>query len=159
MILFLDFDGVLHPDPSGNREKFCCAPLLWKILRACPHVEVVFSTSWREVHEFDLLVEFVTFGGGEDLANRFIGSIPIHPESKTVALFGERDYTRENECLAWLREHREGTSWLALDDMPHHFRDLDANENLYHVDMRKGLTDVDATAIIGRIQSELADQT
>ncbi len=159
MILFLDFDGVLHPDPSDNREKFCRAPLLWKILRACPQVEVVFSTSWREVHEFDLLVEFVTFGGGEDLAHRFIGSNPIHPEPKSETVIVERDHTRENECLAWLREHREGTGWLALDDMPHHFRDLDANRNLYRVDMRNGLTEVDVNAVIGRIQSELAHKT
>jgi hypothetical protein len=74
-ILFLDFDGVLHPIQRSEPD-FCRLELLWKILRACPDVEVVFSTSWRKIYSPDEIIEFVTFGGGEDMAHRFIGSTP-----------------------------------------------------------------------------------
>ena len=46
MILFLDFDGVLHPN-SDDSEHFSCAPLLWELLRRHPDVRVVLSTGWR----------------------------------------------------------------------------------------------------------------
>ena len=35
MILFLDFDGVLHPLMRRGLD-FCRLPLLWEILRAAP---------------------------------------------------------------------------------------------------------------------------
>lgn len=48
MFLFLDFDGVLHPETNAAVE-FCSAPLFWRVLREAPAIEVVFSTSWREL--------------------------------------------------------------------------------------------------------------
>lgn len=78
MILFLDFDGVLHPEAAlSTRVDFQHLPLLWRILREVPEVEVVFATSWRNSHSLDELVFIVTRGGGEDLAHRFIGMNPI----------------------------------------------------------------------------------
>ena len=47
----------------------------WQILRAV-EADVVFTTSWRDDYPFDQLVAFVTAGGGEDLAHRFIGMVP-----------------------------------------------------------------------------------
>ena len=43
-ILFLDFDGVLHP---GNRGTFERAPMLEMWLLKHPEVDVVISSSWR----------------------------------------------------------------------------------------------------------------
>jgi len=109
MILFLDLDGVTHP-VMRHEPDFCRVPLLWKILLACPNVSVVFSTSWREIYRHDELVEFVTRGGGEDLAHRFIGQTPrLHARS---------DYDpRLLECLRWLEINGHAdSSWLALDD-------------------------------------------
>jgi len=42
MILFLDFDGVLHPELDGAPDDFVCRRHLWKILRTCLDVNVVF---------------------------------------------------------------------------------------------------------------------
>ena len=58
-MLFLDFDGVLHPEdvhrragnspyigsPSGH-VLFEHAPLLAAVLRPCPDIRIVLSTSW-----------------------------------------------------------------------------------------------------------------
>lgn len=35
MILFLDFDGVLHPEITGAPDDFVCRQHLWKVLRTC----------------------------------------------------------------------------------------------------------------------------
>jgi histidinol phosphatase-like enzyme len=48
MILFLDFDGVLHEDPCFDEARlFECAPGLAQALEPFPEVRIVLSTSWR----------------------------------------------------------------------------------------------------------------
>ena len=140
MILFLDFDGVLHPSPAAG-EVFCCVHRVWTILRARPFLEVVFSTSWREAYDPEAMLNFSTANGGEDLLDRFVGSNPI--------LSNEPAYQREAECLAWL--HGNGMHdrpWLALDDDPLQFND---EHRLYLVDRRTGLTLADVPRILARI--------
>jgi len=142
MILFLDFDGVLHPE-LHDVEVFCRVELLWKILRACPEVEVVFSTSWRELHSFNEMLDFVTCNGGEDLASRFLGITPVLPHS-------EDSHHRETECLTWLRDNKqENCPWLALDDTDFWF----VGPNLYLVNHETGLTEGDAEAIVERLRN------
>lgn len=147
MILFLDFDGVLHPECADTDQLFSCTGQLWKILRACPDVQVVFSTSWREIHRPEELLDFATYGGGEDLAHRFVGvvsSIVREPEANISG----RVYKREAECLAWLRNNGgQDQPWLALDDVDFWFE----GPNLYLVNHLTGLTDADVLAIIGRM--------
>ena len=53
MTLFLDFDGVLHPDPSANQFKFCQRNLIESILREFPQVDIVLSTNWRLRYPMD----------------------------------------------------------------------------------------------------------
>jgi len=78
MILFLDFDGVLHPETVlSTRVEFQHLPLLWRILCTVPEVEVVFATSWRNSRSLVELIAIVTRGGGEELAHRFIGVNPV----------------------------------------------------------------------------------
>jgi hypothetical protein len=143
MILFLDFDGVLHP-VGGKAEMFCQLPLLWHLLRACPEVQVVFSTSWRETYRFDYLVDFATSNGGEDLVNRFISSTPV-PE-----LSEDDPFDRLSECVAWLQENGHTTSpWLAIDDHEAWFQ---GSPNLYLTDKATGLQDSDIEEIIRLIR-------
>ena len=52
MILFLDFDGVLHPEGEDHilngGADFCFLPRLETLLREFPFVKIVISSSWRE---------------------------------------------------------------------------------------------------------------
>lgn len=110
--MFLDFDGVLHPHPTGTRNDvpvFCRVELLWQILEACPEVRVVFSTSWRDSYGFDYLVDFVTHGGGEHFADRFVG---VTPNLESVGCYARRDL----EIQGWLDAANYSGGWLALDD-------------------------------------------
>lgn len=102
--LFLDFDGVLHPDRASVDLYFCRLALLEPWLRQRPTIDVVISSSWREVHPLDELREFFS----EDLRPRVISSTPvIHHEN------GER----EAEILCWLDNNGgTGRPWAALDD-------------------------------------------
>lgn len=54
-ILFLDFDGVLHPFfpapdlPDAENAYFAYWPRLQGVLDDHPHVELVVSSSWRSI--------------------------------------------------------------------------------------------------------------
>jgi len=146
MILFLDFDGVLHPEAGQDSGTFCCRPVLWKILRARVDVDVVFSTSWRACYRPEALLDFATAGGGEDLRPRFVGQTPRIP-----VVSGADDYRRrELECLAWLAASgRDTARWLALDDVDYWFSE--ASPNVYLVNYLTGLTDDDIPAILARL--------
>ena len=144
-ILFVDFDGVCHPDLYT--VEFGKAKHLWSILRACPQVECVLSTSWREHYTFERMVEFVTFGGGEDLEHRFIGATPSLLREKN-AYYGKPVYAREAECRAWiLGNNRQLRHWLAIDDIADWFSPA-PNPHFYWVNPKSGLTEEDARVII-----------
>lgn len=148
MLIFLDFDGVLHPLPRVGEPFFCRVKLLWQIMRAYPGVQVVFSSSWRNFHVFDELVEFVTSGGGEDLSSRFIG---FTPNIKAETYRGQRDI----EIKYWLDTNKHHGEWIAIDDMPDLFfeemEEIGEHPNLYVVDCKTGLTDMDVTKLIERL--------
>lgn len=146
MILFLDFDGVLHPEGLGEANKdrlFCCLPLLHQILRAAPGVDVVFSTSWRQLFPREALVQMVT-AGAPDLASRFIGQTPDLPtKNRPEGLLGHR----EDEILAWLiLNGHEARPWLALDDYMIDFRP--GCSGLYLVDANTGLVAEDVWTVV-----------
>ena len=150
MVLFLDFDGVLHPE-SKDTELFCRTPRLWRILRTCSHVSVVFSTAWREMYPMKELVRLATEDGGEDLKRRFVGVTPlIDPYS-----IPEDVGCRETECLAWLTQHGAlNTPWLALDDLDYLFSP--SCRNLHLTDFNHGLTEADVRDVIRRLTVEPA---
>lgn len=156
MILFLDFDGVLHPETAlSTRVDFQHLPLLWQILRSVPEVEVVFATSWRNSHSLGELISLVTRGGGEDLAHRFVGTNPVVDK----ALREQGDYGhRRDECIQWLEANRahfpywmKDIPWIALDDIAHWYG-LPCF-NLYMTDYRTGLTDIDVATIIKKLET------
>lgn len=147
-LLFLDFDGVLHP-LLRKEPDFCRLELLWKILRACPDVEVVFSTSWREIYRPDEIIEFVTWGGGEDLAHRFIGFTPSILRENGAFITGSY-HRRHIECRLWLTGNSQtNRAWLAIDDIAISFPPL--SPTFYLVDGNTGLTESDVAKIIGKL--------
>ncbi len=146
MILFLDFDGVLHPEGLGvaqDHRLFCCLPVLHELLRALPSLEVVFSTSWRLLYSPDELVGFVA-GNAPDLAGRFLGITPdLDTRKRPRGIVGQR----EDEIRAWLATNGQASrAWLALDDVPEFF--WPGCEGLYLVDWKTGLEPEDVPAIV-----------
>lgn len=118
MILFLDFDGVLHPDPCYDEQRFfCCLPKLENVLRDFPKVQVVISSTWREKRSLSELRSFFS----DDISSRIIGMTPswkYFPD-----LFEVIGYQRQTEVEAWLRESSEPwRSWIAIDDKSYLFK-------------------------------------
>jgi hypothetical protein len=149
VILFLDFDGVLHPDFARGPALFSARPLLWQLLDACPHIEVVFSTSWREIHPVDELIGYVTSGGGERHARRFIGTTPriVTERGANIA----QCYLREAEINLWLLGNgQKDRPWIALDDFTEYFSP--ACPNLVAIDHVTGLKPEHLEGLIARCQ-------
>ena len=142
MILFVDFDGVLHPQNKG--AVFTCTIVLWAILRLHPHLRVVISSSWRWDRSLENMKRLMTANGGEDLAGRIVGATP---KLRHTIYAG----SRQLECEAWLKANSlSDMPWLALDDMPELFEE--DTPNLYQVDARYGLRDADVIGIIQRLK-------
>lgn len=114
MILFLDFDGVLHPEcqlsQRGEIPDFCFLPRLETLLRAFPHVRIVISSSWREHKTLDELRGPFS----ADIAARIIGATALPAPGATSSYTRAR---REREIVAWLEAHGGlDQHWVALDD-------------------------------------------
>lgn len=119
MILFLDFDGVLHPEPSyQNDELFCRRPLFESVMRDFPKVEIVISSTWRESRTIDQLRALFS----EDIGARIVGVTPQWKDlPELVSVIGQ--YPRHVEIEGWLRQHqRVWEAWVALDDRPYWFK-------------------------------------
>ena len=106
MILFLDFDGVLH---GLGRPVFEHLPRFEAILREFHQVEVVISSSWRETYPLDTLRDFFS----EDVQPRIIGTTPV----LTVKWPPYPRHVRYQEIQEFIVSQGFDTRpWLALDD-------------------------------------------
>lgn len=126
MIVFLDFDGVLHPEITDNKaDLFSRLPLVEDVLREFPRAEIVISSAWRLNWPHQTLATLELRNHfSDDIAPRVIGVTPnyIHLDRKK-APDGLYLYPRQWECEMWLRAHRPpGTPWVALDDRAYWFR-------------------------------------
>ena len=74
MLLFLDFDGVLHHS-AWNEGLFAGVPILAQWLERWPGVDVVISSSWRTSHSQEELVEML----GPVVGGRVVGCTPVPP--------------------------------------------------------------------------------
>jgi hypothetical protein len=132
VILFLDFDGVLHPDPCyDTRRLFEHAPRLVDVLNEFGEVCVVLSTSWRSTKSLDALTAPLPAG----LCERVIGATPLFSSFAPPPHL--MPYRRQAECAQWL--HVNGQTqrdWIALDDRPSWFSP--ACEHLIACDSQAG---------------------
>lgn len=121
MILFLDFDGVLHLEflpgstpgkVRANTEYWTHLPRIETVLREFPTIDVVVSSAWRLRHSLAELRELFS----PDIARRIIGETP--------ALGMKESDRREKEIRLWLKEAgRQNESFIAIDDWAPLFSD------------------------------------
>ena len=124
-VLFLDLDGVLHPQPCSEAMLFSRAPLLENALRDFGRWEIVISSSWR----LQLTIAEIKERLPADLAARVVGVTPSCAHESLLGhaptLGQHTQGIREIEILAWLKQNRIGGAWrtpfVALDDWPYNF--------------------------------------
>ncbi|MDO8767503.1 MAG: HAD domain-containing protein [Burkholderiaceae bacterium] len=130
MILFLDFDGVVHPEPCYAKDAFRSLHMIEGVLREFPAVEIVISSTWRLTWKYeDESIPQMRKHFAPDIAHRVVGVTPdFRYLERDSAPDGLSNYQREWECIAWLRTHRYAwTPWLALDDRPYWFKPFTTN--------------------------------
>jgi hypothetical protein len=117
-ILFLDFDGVLHPEFCQPSKYFSQLPLMEDYLRSCPEIFIVISSTWRLNRSLEELKEPFS----ADVVDRVLDVTPQYAQLSNIpeTLVA---YHRQAECDGWLRQNQHQTShWLALDDRSWLFR-------------------------------------
>jgi hypothetical protein len=101
MLLFLGFDGVMHP-ATGDRVLFEHRDAFEALLREHAHASVVISSSWREVFDTDSLREDYF---SPDIQARIIDVTPSIPGAM-----------RWQEVQAYLDETRYKGPYIVIDD-------------------------------------------
>jgi hypothetical protein len=109
VIIFIDFDGCLHPMPLDKRGALCHVKRVQDILRDFTEVSLVISSSWREVMSVSELVSLFP----EEVGKRIVGITPV--------LSQDAIHLRYAEILAWLLDAGYDGDWIALDDASHEF--------------------------------------
>ncbi len=144
MILFLDFDGVVHPEPSHEKRAFTSLHLIEEVLREFESVEIVISSAWRLDYGSEMqAVDELKFKFSVDLQPRVAGVTPTIPSfDRLDSADGLYLYQREAECLSWLRKNRPvWTDWVALDDRAYLFKPFCLN--LIVIDGKVGFSRID----------------
>lgn len=108
VVLFLDFDGVLHPDGEAaldenfrllpNPNLFCWKGLLHELLKPHPEVQIIVSSDWRRLFDDESLVRLLG-----PLGNRFVGVVETLGSPRSQEILGEA-------------ARRSIERWVALDD-------------------------------------------
>jgi hypothetical protein len=118
MILFLDFDGVLHPEqdrePTPTEDIFCHLPRFEAVMREFPMVEIVISSMWR----YQFTLDQLRANFSPDIAARIIGTTPLTERIDDKYLQARR----EGEILDWLAASTRNEPWIALEDAAWQFR-------------------------------------
>jgi HAD domain in Swiss Army Knife RNA repair proteins len=120
-VLFLDFDGVLHPNGCAPTDCFCLLPALAATITPF-ELDIVISSSWRFHRSLRFLKKL----------------FPVPLRKRIVGTTGEPfpgTHARWKEIRAYLHEH-PASSWRALDDFDFEFPP-DCRE-LIHCDGARG---------------------
>ena len=148
-ILFLDFDGVLHPEHCHESRHFCCMSILEDALRQVPECKLVITSTWRLERPLDTLRQRFA----RDIAARIAGITPTFSDLKQVpnTLLS---YPREAECHAWRWTNGvPHLPWLALDDRSWNYRPFCSL--LLLVDGATGLTGANEAQLVTRLRQLL----
>lgn len=143
--LFLDFDGVLHPQGGTTDLLFENANLLQTCLQQIEHLEVVISSSWAEVYPLEHLRDFFEEQPG---LHRLIVGCTLQKGNPKID-FGAMPL-RESQCRNWLTANqREPHRWIALEDDPLNFK---AREQVVFTDPRHGFRMRDAERVLELVE-------
>ena len=111
LLLFLDFDGVLHPLGCEESLLFSHRVRFEALMREHPSVRIVISSAWQEAHALEALQAMFS----PDIAARIIGVTGIaHPEGAPSSR-----YERIRAFLSHIGEAH--VRWIAVDDAAHEF--------------------------------------
>ena len=157
MVLFLDFDGVLHPDAAylvkgrptlkGEGHLFMWAPLLVDVLSNSTDVQIVLSTSWARELSYSRACGWLP----QELRTRVIGATWHSAMSfkregfRSLSTWWD-EATRYQQIKRYVARAAL-TEWLAIDDQPEGWG-ADDLDKLVKTDSDTGLSDPAILAVL-----------
>ena len=148
MILFLDFDGVLHPDQAymhptrgvvlktanlppeyDHLDLFCYLPGLLTVLDESPDVRIVLSTSWVRVLGLEVTKDWLPSVMNE----RIIGAT-----YDCVQTPNWEHASRYRQIADYINRMKLAGPWLAIDDDAQGWPEAERH-HLVHTDETDGL--------------------
>lgn len=128
-LIFLDFDGVLHPLDADlpDINRFCWLPVLETLLEGHPDVHLVVHSTWRYAYTDAELRDLLG-----PLGPMFVGSAPRAPREQAVEMV--------------LQSNKQIQHHLVLDDDLREFSGTALN--LLLLDPQHGLSDEKAQAAL-----------
>jgi hypothetical protein len=141
ILLFIDFDGVLHPVHSDRADHFCMLKNFESVIREFPVVRIVISSTWRQAYSLTHLKSLFS----SDVAARIIGKTPDCEDSSDEHIrFKEiRQYLNQPSMLAM--------KWIAVDDAEFEFPE--SCQNVLLCDPQRGFDNEIAGKLRARLQS------
>ncbi|RWA52290.1 hypothetical protein AU476_18220 [Cupriavidus sp. UYMSc13B] len=171
MLLFLDYDGVLHPDaayyvPSkrGSRielradgELFMWMPILEGILEPYSNVKIVLSTSWVRELGFSKAKGFLS----PRLKSRVIGGtwhskMSRHGEGSHRVDDRWSELSRYQQIANYIRTKKPSEPWIAIDDDIEDW-DQSVAHRLVATDGDTGLSDLATQALLRTLLNTIDD--
>lgn len=163
--LFLDFDGVLHPDAVFRRrgygiylnkpilppefrkaELFGYAGHLVDILKDFPAVRIVLSTSWVSSLDYNTSLSRLP----PTLQERVVGATYHSRHTPEWDL-----QTRYHQIMVHVARHHLGQAWVAIDNDPEGWPDA-YRDRLVLTDDFRGIADPEAQADLRQKLSSLS---
>lgn len=148
MIIFLDFDGVLHEIECAHWAEFQHVPKLEQVLNDYPDVKIVISSTWRYRETLtELQMHF-----SEDMRHKIIDVTPQLADSDVPL-------ARFKEISAWIAKNDYQGEWLAIDDQHGEFPKINDGFSQYlHLNLiaphkRFGISDDDMRILRTRLSS------
>lgn len=135
-VVFLDFDGVLHPGQSGT---LCYMPALERLVQRFADVDFVVSSTWR------------VNAGRDYLLDLFPDSVRDRVRGVTPVCGGQ--HARHAEVINYVSAHGI-RQWLAIDDEEQLFPP--SCPYLFLVDRIEALGPVNELALVHRLSAEIA---
>ena len=122
-VLFLDFDGVLHPEGCGASMEFMYSENFCEVMAQVDpagEVPIVISSMWR----FDEDLKRLRSHLEPRLGRQVVGVTPDRCPKEdgqsggwgTHAVSGVTHGIRQDEIETWMQLHAPGAQWLAIDD-------------------------------------------
>lgn len=127
-VLFLDFDGVLHPEGCDADLHFCFMHNFAEVLREVDpkgEMPIVVSSMWR----LDSTISQLRSNFRNDIAHQIVGVTPdlLDEGSASAGAWNmentqlSRVGSRQREVLDWMKRFAPAGQWLAVDDWPNYF--------------------------------------
>ena len=155
--LFLDYDGVLHPDEvylvRGRPELrargalFMWAPILEQALAAHPEVRIVLSTSWARELSYTRARRWLPSGLRERVIGATWHSAMSYKRDGFRSLTTWWDEATRNEQIKRYVTRAGLTQWLVVDDQPDGWAEED-RDHLVQTHGETGLSDPAALALL-----------